>query len=108
MFHQLRLHPLLHQGLVDPLAQSHPGKFRKSPGKGGFRGNIAPPHKTADAPQDRRSPQGLDGSAGVAVVIDRLAHKGPGQGRAFPRLAAEPFGKPDGKFLDLENLQNAD
>ena len=71
------------------------GKFRKGPRKGGLGGDIDPPHKTADAPEDRRSPQSLNGGPGVGVVIDRLAHKGPGQGLALPRLPAESLRRAD-------------
>lgn len=75
MPHQLRGHPLRHQGLVDLLPQADLGKFPEGPRKGGLRGHIGPPHKTADAPKARRSPQGLNSGTGVGVVITALPTK---------------------------------
>ena len=40
------------------------GKFPEGPRKGGLGGHIGPPHKTAAAPKDRRTPQGLHGGPG--------------------------------------------
>ncbi len=94
---------------MDLLAQAHLGKLRKSPRKDGLGGDIAPPHKTAEAPKDRRSPQGLDRGAGVGVVIHRLGYEGPGQSAPIVSLPPESLRWRRGhKVLDLDQLQNAD
>ena len=92
---------------MDLLPQPQPGKFRKGPGKRGLGGDVGAPHETADAPETRRSLQGLHRGAGVGVVIYRLAHKGSGQGLALPRLPAKSLSWPTDKFLDVEHFQNA-
>jgi hypothetical protein len=108
MPHQFRRHPLLHQGRMNPVPQPDLGKFRKGPRKDGLGGDIASPRITADAPQPPRRPQGLPEGAGEGVVINRLGHKGPGQSPAIQSLPAKSLGRPTGKFLNLDQLQDVD
>jgi PAS domain S-box-containing protein len=108
MAHQFRLRPLSYQALMDLLAQPPRGKFRKGPRKGGLGGHLGQVHKTADAPEDRRSSQGLPSGPGVGEAIHRFAYKGPGQSLAFTRLPAASLAGPPDKSLDLEHFQDAD
>jgi len=90
------------------LAQAALGELPKGPRKGGLGRDIGRAHKTADAPEDRRSPQGFESGPGGGVVIHRLAHKGPGHGSALQQFPAESLGGPTGKFLDLDQFQDLD
>lgn len=106
MSQQLLLHKTRHQGLMNSFGHPVTGEFCRRPGKCGLGRKFAPRYKTADSSEVRRSPQGLDGGPGGGGSI-RLTHKGPGHGLALPRFPAEAWRRPTGKFLDLEQLQEA-
>ena len=76
-----------HQGLMHPVSQPLHGKFPKGSRKRGLGRDRDTAHKTTDPPQDRRTPQGLQGGPGGAVVIHRLAHQGSGARAASGRTS---------------------